>query len=294
MGNERARCCRRLGAHIVAVYDPVVERASALAVQHAKAVTCRTPEEVLSQKVDALFICTPPDKRDSMYHAVNVGVPFFVEKPLAISASEAAGMLASLRAKPVLHGVGYMSRWRAGVVHAKRTLSGKRFLGIVGYWAGPKYKVPWWLDPRSSGGPVNDQAIHLFDLCRFFGGEVISVQSAVDGHQIPLTLACSFRFASSALGALFYSCEAQDKQIGIRIVTAEGSLQLLGPELRLTENTIDGTFPENQDEDIFELETKQFLNAVLRNDPSLVASDFEDAYRTQRLVDAALSRATGV
>lgn len=32
---------------------------------------------------------------------------------------------------------------------------------------------------------MNDQAIHLFDLYRFLGGEVILVQSAVAGHQIP-------------------------------------------------------------------------------------------------------------
>jgi myo-inositol 2-dehydrogenase/D-chiro-inositol 1-dehydrogenase len=288
MGKERARTSVLAGAKVAIVCDADAEKARALAEEHDGAKTVDEPSRIPYEDLDAVFVCTPPGDRGVVEcAAIDAEVPFLVEKPIGISADGADPVLKALRRKPVIHAVGYMNRYRGSLQHARRVLANCQVLGILGFWAGRKYGAPWWLEPLASGGPVNEQATHMLDVCRYLVGDV----QAIEGVSLTgLQAAATLRFRNGCLGTIFYSCEARDKQIGFRIIAAEGGLELSGWDLRISSNSIDGTISEDQDEDIFLKETSQFLTAIRTGNHDLIACTFEDAYQTQRLMDAMRGR----
>lgn len=292
MGRERARCVSALGATITALYDPDGERATALAAQFGG--TAVTSESALPwRSLDAAFFCTPPQCREAQaLAAIAAGVAFLAEKPVGLSHQAAARVASALGRAPVVNAIGYMNRCRSSVRHTRALLAGTRLLGLAGFWVCRQYTVPWWLDAAASGGPLNEQSTHLFDLCRVFGGEIASVQSisanSALGAAESLGCASTVQFESGSIGTVFYSCESSGKSIGLHLFTDRGSIELAGWDFRMTTNTIDGTLPEMAgEEDIFLLETEQFLDAVHAGRPEDVPCDWMDAMRTQAAVDAA-------
>jgi myo-inositol 2-dehydrogenase / D-chiro-inositol 1-dehydrogenase len=291
MGRERLRTAMAWGASIAGVHDvnPVQAEAAAAA---AGVPSISDIDDVGALGCDALFLCTPPDRR-TVYalSAIRARCPFFVEKPIGPSAAAVRRITEELEQRPLLTAVGYMNRYRTSVRQAVRTVSERDVIGVAGFWVCRSYAVPWWLDESASGGPHNEQATHLYDLCRYLIGEVQDVTSLF--HEPardtpPLAAATAVRFESGATGTLFYSCQANAKDIGLRVFTTAGTLFLSGWDLQLTENTIDGMFPDGTEaQDIFLSETTAFLDAVATGDPAGVKSDWMDAVRTQTLVDRA-------
>jgi myo-inositol 2-dehydrogenase / D-chiro-inositol 1-dehydrogenase len=290
MGRERARSAAASGARIAAVYDADRPRAVALASEYAGCRVFDSALEIVQFALSAVFVCTPPSARGPVeLAAIHSGVPFFVEKPIGVSSIQALAIRDSLVDSGLVHAVGYQNRCRSSVQHARLVLSGRKVLAVSAYWVGRKYLVPWWLRSEDSGGPINEQATHLIDLCRHFCGEIVaatgSLGSAAGDSGDPLSAAIALRFRSGAFGSLFYSCEADDKQIAFRIVTAEGGITLSNWDLVLSQNDIDSTGISSESEDIFVRETAQFLDAVKTGDPSGVACTFSDAWQSQLAVD---------
>jgi myo-inositol 2-dehydrogenase / D-chiro-inositol 1-dehydrogenase len=294
MGKERARATTALGHQILAVFDPDPSRAETLAADYCGPKISRTIEEIPWHELDAMFICTPPSFRAAyQLSAVDAGLPFFVEKPIAVHASDCLTVLTALQRRPILHAVGYMNRCRHSIRAARELLQSAETLGACCHWVGRKYRVDWWLQDDKSGGPVNEQATHVFDLFRFLVGEISAVAATMpvrEKHDEPqLRVACAVNFSAGPVGTIFYSCEAADKHIDLRIITTRGILEFAGWDLRLVANSINGKIPAAAEEDIFINETAKFLDAVERHDPALVACDLFDAFRTQLAVDAARS-----
>ncbi|ADV82059.1 Gfo/Idh/MocA family protein [Terriglobus saanensis] len=291
MGNERARCVQEAGATVVFVYDPDAERAAKMALEFG-AEAIATQDDLPWSDVDAVFFCTPPHCREAQaLAAIRAKVPFLAEKPIGISHAASDRVLAALTDAPVVNAIGYMNRCRASILQAKALLEDCRLLGISAHWVCRQYTVPWWLDESASGGPMNEQATHLFDLCRFLGGEVEEVTSlaALNGsHAVqPLGSASALRFSSGILGTIFYSCESSVKDIGLHLFTDKGGIELSGWDFQMTSNMVTNTLPLPSDENVFLTETRVFLEAVESGSREKVACDWEEAARTQLLVDAA-------
>jgi myo-inositol 2-dehydrogenase/D-chiro-inositol 1-dehydrogenase len=290
MGAERAGQAASLGCNIVACVDTDGVRASALAAAHEGASAFSDEEPVRWQDLDAVFVCTPPSARNAtVMRAIDARVAVMVEKPIGLSASEGAVLANAARHAGVINAVGYMNRYRQSVRHAKKLLAGRTVSAIMCHWACRPYGVPWWSASETSGGPFNEQATHLVDLCRFMAGEIERVEAyAAGGHGAngdATRVAVALRFASGAVGTLCYTCEAPDKFISFVAVTAAGALRLDGWDFSLTANTIyDSRSPAEPS--VFETETGAFLRAAATNDQSLVASSFDDAVKTQSVVDA--------
>ena len=157
------------------------------------------------------------------------------------------------------------------------------FVGISCNWSGKRYSVPWWDDAQSSGGPINEQATHIIDLCRFIGGEVTEVVAL--GNPGESRLAAAMLFENHAVGTVFYTCEAAEKNISLETTTTAGHIRLRGWDFAAEINTIDGSLPAD-DGNPFLHETAAFLEAARLRDVAGVRSTFEDAYRTQLVVDA--------
>lgn len=294
MGNERARAATVLGHELAVVYDPDVNRAKPLAARYSASHVAANEDEVGWASLDAVFICTPPCIRlEYELRAIGTGLPFFVEKPIGVTSVGYARILELLSRRPTIHAVGYMNRCRASVIFAREVLAKSDVLGFSCHWIGRKYKVPWWLVMEQSGGPLNEQATHAFDLSRLLTGEIsyVSATSPLpkDCPEIPLSAACTLNFRNGPLGTILYSCEADDKHIDLRVITVDGLLEFSGWDLRLTANTISGVIPEAVEEDIFVLESARFFSAIQKGDQRLVGCALADAYRTQLAVDAAVA-----
>jgi myo-inositol 2-dehydrogenase / D-chiro-inositol 1-dehydrogenase len=291
MGKERARAVAALGHRVAAVYDSEPGRAEMLARGHSGAEILGTASEVSSRGLDAIFLCTPPSsRREYEMEAIEAKLPFFIEKPIAVHASDCEAVLASLRHTQLVNAVGYMNRCRHSVRLARELLADANVLGACCHWIGKKYQVDWWLRAEHSGGPLNEQATHIFDLFRFLVGEISAVAATAPVRSVgepPLSMACALQFATGQPGTILYSCESAEKHIDLRIVTEQGVLELAGWDLQLVTNTIDGSIPAACEEDIFVAETGKFLAAVERKDPGSVSCDLFEAYRTQLTVDAA-------
>ena len=282
MGRERARCSEASGAQVAAVFDIEPERSSDLASKYG-AESLNRPEDFFGRGLDAIFVCTAPGARGPAEgDCIHAGLPFYVEKPIGISLERSRDTLARLQQSPVLNGVGYMNRYRRSIALAKEVLKTTEAIGFSAYWVCKRYGVPWWESEIDSGGPHNEQATHLFDLCRYLLGDIERVQSSFrENSQVSSLLECR----RGVLGTAFYSCDGNEKNIGLRIFTRHGSLTLSGWNFCLAENTVDGRLVE-ENEDIFLVETASFLEAVQSGHTGLVKSDFFDAAQTQAVMDA--------
>ncbi len=284
MGRERARCVHSLGQRVHTVFDVDEERCCELAFQYGAQAATRV-EDCFSAGLEALFLCTAPGMRGQLEtKCIQQALPIFVEKPIGVSVDQCDELLWSLEQRPVVNGVGYMNRYRASVLLARGIVRETNILGFSAHWVCKRYNVPWWEDERYSGGPHNDQATHLFDVSRLLIGEVVEVESLFRSSSRVATL---LRFETGALGTAFYSCDGSEKDIGMRILTAQGSLVLAGWDFRIVANTIDGRLADNDGQDVFLDETSAFLRAVRSGNQDLIACSFPEAAKTQRILDAA-------
>jgi len=301
MGAERSKNARKLGASIAYCVDSQGERARHLSANYSGSVACETYEQIDWSAVDAAFICTPPSVRETpMLSCIAAGIPTFVEKPIGVSAESMAVVAACLNKKPTINAVGYMNRYRSSVQKVRHGLDNCKAIGVSCHWAGTAYSVPWWKNASLSGGPFNEQATHLIDLCRYLLGNIESVAAFHPSVNTDIkdSVAVCLRFHNGCIGTLFYTCSSPEKDIEVVVFSVEKTFRLQGWELRLS-----GDQPSSSERDysVFDKETQAFLQAVSTSNQSLIESSFDDAYQTQLTTDAirfsalsALTRSTGI
>ena len=283
MGRERGRCAAALGAKVSLVFDTDPARAQSLCDEY-----CSTPaqhmEECLETDLDAIFVCIPPGSRGTFeLHCMDRGVPLLSEKPAGISAVTVSLLSDRSLRTCTINAVGYMNRYRSSIQAVRRKLPTVNAIGFSAHWVCRPYGVPWWGVEELSGGPHNEQATHLFDMTRFLFGEISAVQSRAVGRT---RVSSILQFRSGVVGNVFYSCDGNSKDIGIRIFTDRGILALTGWDFAMSENTVDSDLAGPRNEDIFLEETRAFLNAVQQHRQELILSNFFDAHFTQLAIDA--------
>jgi predicted dehydrogenase len=288
-GREHARASTLLGARVALLCDPDIARATALAAEYPGSVVLADFHSIDWSSIDALFVCTPPASRGpAELAAVRAGIPVMLEKPVGLSVEGCRPLLNALLEKPVINSVGYMNRYRDSVISTQKLLENTELVGIVCNWVGGIYRVPWWLQRNASGGPFNEQGTHLVDLCRLFLGEVTEVFAMAGNSSIHKdiqeTLVVTLRFLNEKLGTVFYSCRASEKHIHFQIFSTTHSVSLEGWDLKLTQGaSMDASTAT--EEDIYVKEDEAFFNAISSDDQGLIKTPFEDAIRTQLVVD---------
>lgn len=297
MGIQHARSTALLGHRVSAVCDPDLVRATALASLYPDCAVLTNAAEIRWHEVDAVFVCTPPFARGEVeLQAARAGVPFFLEKPIGLSAAQLLPALQAARAGHVITSVGYMNRYRASVRKARELLQGETILGLAAHWVGAAYRVPWWGKPELSGGQLNEQCTHLIDLARHLCGEVSEVnafaQPGPEGSGGTASVSTVLRFHNGTLGSIFCGSLAKEKQIGLRVFTPRGQIVLDGWDFKWTPSPAFGEL-DLVEPDVFAAECAAFLNAVLGGKASEIRCDLADAMKTQRVVDAARAALDG-
>jgi inositol 2-dehydrogenase len=220
---------------LVAVADPAAGVAAAAAEKHEVARWSTDPQAVIDDPdVDAVVVVSPTHThRELVVAAAERGKTIFCEKPPALSLDETRAMKDALARSGVFFQMGFMRRFDAGYVAAKKRL----LEGAIGTAVlfkstsrDPYRTTLEYADPKSSGGMILDMGIHDFDLARFFMGEVRTV------HAIGGTLAYPELDSVGDIDNAVVSLVFADGRLGMVDLSRNGiygydiSTELLGTE----------------------------------------------------------------
>ncbi|MFB6217908.1 MAG: Gfo/Idh/MocA family protein [Halobacteriaceae archaeon] len=276
-------------ARIVGACDIDADTAEAAAADFGATAYTDHHELYDEEPLDAVFVVLPPfAHEDQELAAVDAGLDLFVEKPLALTRETARDIRDAIEDAGAVAAVGYQMRHNAATERALDIVSGRAVRLLEGYYRAGLPGVPWWRVRARSGGQVVEQATHVYDLARLFGGDVAEV-SAYGGRRVveeidfPDAVTANLRHESGAVANVVSSSktpegDGTEEGRGIRIL-AEGC------RLHLHGNTLEGTADgdrvafegENDpDEDV----VGAFVEASAAGDPGAVGCDYADAYRT--------------
>ncbi len=284
---------------IVAVADAVRERAGEVAARYGARAYDDGLALLAAEELDAVWLCVPPFAHGPLEAAaLDRGLPFFVEKPLALDLATAVGVAERVRERGLLTAVGYHWRHLEVVQQAAGLLREAPAQLVTGYWLDATPAAPWWSRREGSGGQVIEQTTHIFDLARLLVGEVDTVsavevttsRSRFPDADAPTAASATLRFSSGAIGTITSTCLLDWRQrVGLQLV-AEGRIvdvcerTLIDHELRVL--TGDGETRVRSREDPIAREDREFVDA-LRGDVERVRVPYEEALGTHALTCAA-------
>lgn len=159
-------------ARVVAVCDPDLDRATAVAASLGGATAHTEVTEVLDAGCDLLVVASPPSAHlGEVAAAVERGVDVLCEKPLGLSAPD-VDRLADLVARhpdrlvATVHQYRYAAGWRTVREAAAATLAEGLQLRVAVERPGTDpVSVGGWRARRSEGGILGDHAVHYLALC---------------------------------------------------------------------------------------------------------------------------------
>jgi myo-inositol 2-dehydrogenase / D-chiro-inositol 1-dehydrogenase len=281
---------------VVAVADPVVERAAVAADR----LGARSYDDGLAllaaEDLDAVWLCVPPFAHGPLEQAALARqLPFFVEKPLAVDLAAAQAVADAVRAQDLPTAVGYHWRYLDVVQKSRALLDGRPPQLVLGQWLDATPGAPWWSRRDRSGGQLVEQTTHLFDLARLLCGEVESVCAAEATLQrdkwpdadVPTSSTVLMRFRSGAIGSISSSCLLPDRhRVNLRLVTPGRVLELRERSLTDHELRVDDAALTRSDQDPIAAEDRAFVDALMGHGDD-VRTPYAEALRTHVLVCAA-------
>lgn len=175
-------------ARLVALVSRDAEKSRRLAALHGAAYTYDNLEECLANpQVEAVYIATPPSAHLRQVEAVALaGRHVLCEKPLAMTATAAAEMVATCAQRSVLLMTAYRKCFEPSFVFIRDLILGGRIgapkilhASFSERHALPQTTPPWILDRQiAGGGPLMDLGIYCVHAARWLAGEVPSWVSA--------------------------------------------------------------------------------------------------------------------
>jgi predicted dehydrogenase len=284
---------------VVAVADAERERAEQVAARYGARAWTDGVLLLEQEQLDAVWLCVPPFAHGPLEQAaLERGVPFFVEKPLAVDLPTAARLAAEVRRRGLLTCVGYHWRSLDVVAQAQRALADHRVELLTATWLDSTPAAPWWSQRSSSGGQLVEQTTHLVDLARLLVGEIATVQALEVTHRrdaepqadVPTASAVLLRFTSGAVGTVT-SSRVLDRRhdVSARLVGAGRLVDLRESalsdhELRIAAGDVEQVTRDRQDP--IAAEDRAFVDALLAGHDR-VPVPYEEALRTHAAVCAA-------
>jgi len=289
------------GAEMVAFCDVAADRAQACADQYHGRAYSDLGAMLDAEKLDALYVCTPPHVHgEPEIHAAGRGLHLFIEKPIANNLDTANKVLAAIEKAGVLNLVGYHMRYLDTVDQAKELAAGQTLGMVLGYWMGGMPGVPWWRVQAESGGQLVEQTTHIFDLARYFAGEVTHVCAAtavralqdVPNFTVTDVGTVVLKFAGGAVGSISNTCLLSvPYTVGLHLIYPKMVLEIAGG-LRVLEPGV--TREIRSQVDVRRVQNEAFVKAIQSGKKALIRSDYADARRSLAVSLAANeSAATG-
>ena len=213
------------GNRAIGIFSREKGRGEAFAQKHGLPASYHSFEDLLKNpEIQAVYIASP-----NFLHAhhtkmaAEAGKHVLVEKPMAVSVSEAQEMVESCRKNGVKLGVGFHLRHHPGHQRARQFIR-EGNLGLISL-AQAQFFYPdkrgvvdlpprtglsqWWGDPAMTGGAysIMGMGVHALDLLQFLLDQPITEVAAItDGQtaQKPLEqiAVIALRFGSGAIGTV--------------------------------------------------------------------------------------------
>ncbi|OYO16588.1 oxidoreductase [Enemella dayhoffiae] len=204
------------GTELCGIADPspqAADLAAALGVPVHRSV----PELLAEQRPDGVVVATP----NLCHHAdavavIDAGIPVLVEKPLAVTVTEAADLVTRAEAAGVALLTGHHRTHSAVMAAAREVIASGRLGRLVAVQGNACFHKPdayfdvgdGWRR-RPGGGPIQLNLIHDVDNLRQLLGPITEVQASVAnaarGFAVEDTAAVLLRFANGALGTFLLS-----------------------------------------------------------------------------------------
>lgn len=264
-------------------------------------------------KLDAAYFCLPPFAHGSEMAAVELNIPFFVEKPVDLHLDRARKIASAVEKKNIITSVGYMNRYRKSVNMVREILREDPPILFLGGWVGgtpnpsPESSIlGWWIEKEKSGGQFHEQVTHTVDLVRFLCGEVKEVYASPargfnkglpEKYNIEDASVVNMKLTNGAVGSLWASCSANGGGGGVTLTIYANKTTALFTSwehnLRLLRQNMEPIEVPGEP-NIFEIEDNAFIDAVRLNDPSRIMCTYSDGLKTMEVTIAAnISMETG-
>lgn len=223
------------GAELVSVMDLAADRAAEVAKRFGVPHHCTTEEELLAQKLDAVYIATPQNVHcRQVVAAARAGKHILCEKPIAITLREVDEMERAIRQAGVKFMLGFCMRNNVFNKKARELVqAGKLGKPVMGRaqltcWY-PPIADAWRQDAAvSHGGSLIDMGTHCLDLLEWImGTEIVEVSGFQDllvhayRTRIEDTSTIVVRFANGAHGIV-------DNYFNLPDAAAQNALELAG------------------------------------------------------------------
>lgn len=298
--------------------DLIPERAESFVkkAESGKAYTCVV--EMLDEvKPDMLFICVPPTEHgDIEFAAIERGIPFFVEKPLALNLELARSIRDAAAKKRLITASGFQCRYTNLIEPTKKFISEHPIVFIDCSRIGGVPGVYWWRRKDLSGGQVVEQTIHQFDIIRYLYGEPDTVYSIGtrgfinngewEGYDTEDASTTVVRYKSGIAGHITTGCYAtsgaafdskitfssRDCRMDHRILGTTDIYGVKKEETTVTDNQVvkgdgnlgysekEGFIRYRQEGDAGIICDRTFIEAVISGDGSKIRSPYADALKS--------------
>ena len=279
---------------VVAVADAQLERAREAAARCDARAYADYAEMLDRERLDALYLCVPPFAHGAPEAAaIERGLPFFVEKPLATDLETAETIARGVRERGLVTATGYHWRYLDITERAQALLRERPARLALGYWLDFTPPPPWWTKEALSGGQLVEQTTHIFDLARLLVGEVTGVsaiaarteRAAYPEADIADVSIATLHFASGALGSIASTCLLNwPHRIGLHLFGEGLAIEL--SEFELVVDVGQGRPVQRAQGDPFVREDRDFVDAV-QGKPNRIRAPYAEALKTHRLVMAA-------
>ena len=287
------------GIEVVAIADVNPEALQARQKEWDVAKGYTSTEELLADpEVQAVSICTP-----NAYHhpatlaAAKAGVHILCEKPISLNLELAQEMIDAALEGGVVLQIGHHMRSNQASAKAKELIDSGALGRITSMrfrqahdWGGEKTVKPSFGSlANSGGGTLLDNGCHMFDLARYFGGDVEEVyaRTATLKYDVEVedTAFVNMRFRSGALCSVENTWSSTGWDESYAIYGTKGSLEYGNrldkrPTLRHRYRESPNTTWAGTDLDIHSF----FAEGYINSNHSLHIANFIAAIRGERKV----------
>ena len=293
-GNYRGSL-KQLERPIAAVCDINAERVAAIAAEEDATAYTDHSEMLQKEKPDVVFTCIPPGAHTTQVSdAAAAGAALFVAKPVAQDLETAQHARDAIATAGVINQVGYMARYSDITAKAKALVGDRKLaMGFGRFLARMGANHPWWGKYEVSRGQMVEQTTHVFDLIRYFLGDVANVHAygikgvSEDIADFEECTVCNLQFESGAVGNITSTCVARaHDNFATELIGDDIYLKLthdLGLRGQIGGEGIDYTGTEAG----YFRQVEQFIKAVDANDQGLVLSSYADAAKSLAVTLAA-------
>jgi myo-inositol 2-dehydrogenase / D-chiro-inositol 1-dehydrogenase len=304
---------------LAAFCDLIPEKAESFVLKAGSGKAFTNYKEMYDEiNPDMVFICIPPTEHGEIeFETIKRCIPFFVEKPVALSMELAKQIRDAVQKAGLITAVGFQCRYSNLVEPNVNFIKEKDIIFVDCIRIGGVPGADWWKKRSTSGGQIVEQTIHQFDIIRYVLDEPDMVftlgtrgfVTEIEGYDTEDLSTTVVRFKNGALATISTGCyatggDAADSKIVFSSRNARAELRILG-DLKLfgcnevhcdaVGTKAEGFIIKNdgaliaskagqiiykQEGDAGILCDRTFIDAVLSGDSSKIRSPYEDAVRT--------------